>query len=94
VDAFEWNETKAASNVRKHGISFNEAMTVFEDRMQLTIDDPDHSMQEERYLTMGLSSSQRLLVVSHTDRGGVIRIISARKANKRERKDYEDGGFP
>jgi uncharacterized DUF497 family protein len=94
MDAFEWEEAKAASNFRKHGISFNEAMTVFEDRLQLTIDDPDHSIQEDRYLTMGLSSSRRLLVVSHTDYGGVVRIISARKANRRERKDYEDGGFP
>jgi uncharacterized protein len=91
---FEWDEQKAESNRRKHGVSFAEAVTVFADTLSLTGYDPDHSDDEDRYLTMGMSVDARLLIVSHTDRGDVVRIISAREANNRERKDYEDGNFP
>jgi uncharacterized protein len=91
---FEWDEAKAAANEQKHGIDFTEAMTVFADPLSLTGYDPDHSESEDRYLTMGFSSEGNLLIVSHTDRGDVLRIISARIANRRERKDYEDGNFP
>ncbi len=91
---FEWDETKAESNERKHGVNFREAMTVFADPLSITGDDPGHNDDEDRFLTMGMSVSGRLLVLSHTDRGDVVRIISARKATRRERKDYEDGNFP
>jgi len=91
---FEWDETKASANERKHGVDFAEAMTVFADPLSLTGYDPDHSDHEDRYLTMGYAADGRLLIVSHTDRGDVIRIISAREANRGERKDYEDGNFP
>ncbi len=90
----EWDEDKAASNERKHGVSFTEAQTVFGDPLSLTGYDPDHSEEEDRYITMGTSVENRLLVVSHTDRGDKIRIISAREATRKERRDYEDGGFP
>ncbi len=91
---FEWDDAKAESNERKHGVSFAEAMTVFADPLSLTGYDPDHSDEEDRYITMGTSATGRLLVVSHTDRGDNVRIISAREASRRERRDYEDGSFP
>lgn len=91
---FEWDEPKAELNERKHGVSFVEAMTVFADPLSLTGYDPDHSDDEDRYITMGMSALGRFLVVSHTDRGGKVRIISARQASRRERRDYEDGDFP
>lgn len=91
---FEWDEAKAASNESKHGVSFVEAMTVFADSLSLTGYDPAHSVDEDRFLTMGTSAAGRLLVISHVDRGDAVRIISARPATRRERKDYEDGGFP
>ena len=91
---FEWDEQKAEANRRKHGVALAEAVTVFADTLSLTGYDPDHSDEEDRFLTMGLSVNGRLLIVSHTDRGDAIRIISAREANNRERKDYEDGNFP
>jgi hypothetical protein len=91
---FEWDDDKAAVNERKHGVAFAEAMTVFADPLALTGYDPDHSDGEDRYLTMGRSADDRLLVVSHTDRGENIRIISARLASRAERRDYEDGNFP
>lgn len=91
---FEWDEDKAESNERKHGVSFAEAMTVFADPLSLTGYDPDHSGDEDRYITMGMSTTGRFLVVSHTDRGDKMRIISAREASRRERRDYEDGSFP
>ena len=91
---FEWDEAKATANEQKHGVDFTEAMTVFADPLSLTGYDPDHSEEEDRYLTMGLSAEGRLLIVSHTDRGDIVRIISAREADRRERKDYEDGNFP
>lgn len=91
---FEWDDRKEERNLRKHGVSFYEASTVFDDPLAVTGYDPDHSTAEDRYLTMGVSTDNRLLIVSHADRGDVIRIISARDATRRERKDYEDGNFP
>ena len=91
---FEWDEAKSEANERNHGISFTEAMTVFADPLSLTAYDPDHSEFEDRYITMGLSAADRLLLVAHTDRGEITRIINAREATRRERKDYEDGNFP
>ena len=91
---FEWDGDKAAANERKHGVAFTEAMTVFADTLALTGYDPDHSDDEDRYLTMGQSADGRLLVVSHTDRDENIRIISARVASRAERRDYENGNFP
>ena len=88
---FEWNPDKAASNAAKHGVSFEEAATVFGDPLSLTVYDPDHSQDEDRYITMGSSVDNRLLLVSHTDREDRIRIISARLATRRERKAYENG---
>jgi uncharacterized DUF497 family protein len=87
----EWDPRKARQNLRKHSIDFNEASTVFADTLSITILDPDHSEDEERWLTMGLSIRQRLLVVVHTDEGEAIRIISARPANRLERRKYEEG---
>jgi hypothetical protein len=86
---FEWDETKARTNLKKHGVSFAEATTVFGDSFAVTIDDPLHSIDEERFVTIGYSEAQRLLVVVHTDRGDNIRIISARTATRRERQTYE-----
>lgn len=91
---FEWDDDKDESNERKHGVPFVEAMSVFADPLSLTGYDPDHSDDEDRYITMGTSAAGRFLVVSHTDRGEKIRIISAREASRRERRDYEDGNFP
>jgi uncharacterized protein len=87
---FEWNPEKATLNVRKHGVSFDEAATVFGDPLSLTYHDPDHSWEEERYVTVGTSQSGRLLIVAHTDRGENVRIISARTATRREQKKYEE----
>jgi len=88
---FEWDEGKAAANVKKHGVSFHEAGTVFGDPTAITFHDPEHSATEHRFLTFGLSQSNRLLVVAHTDRGGKVRIFSARVVTKRERRVYEEG---
>ena len=88
---FEWDPRRAAANLRKHGISFEEATTALRDDLALTGRDPDHSTGEARYITFGVSSQGRLLVVSHTERGGLIRIISARTATKSQRKIYEEG---
>ena len=87
---FEWDPRKAATNLRKHGVSFREAGTDLGDELAITIPDPDHSDQEERYITIGWSNLHRLLMVAHTDRDGKIRIISARELTKTERKDYEE----
>jgi uncharacterized DUF497 family protein len=87
---FEWDADKSKSNQSKHGVSFDEAMTVFSDPLASTIYDPDHSDDEDRYISLGLSGEARLLVVSFTDRDDRIRIISARVANRRERKQYEE----
>ena len=91
---FEWEDAKADANQAKHSIIFTEAMTVFADPLALTGFDPDHSLDEDLFITMGESLDGKLLIVSHTDRDDRIRIISAREANRKERKDYEDGNFP
>ena len=88
---FEWHPDKAAANTAKHGVSFEEASTVFSDSMFITFLDEEHSGDEERFITIGLSERNRLLVVAHTDRAGSIRIISARKATNHERAFYEEG---
>jgi uncharacterized DUF497 family protein len=87
---FEWDPEKNEQNVRRHGVSFSEGATVFGDPLSLTIEDPDHSLDEERFVTMGLSYQGRLLVISHTERQGWIRIISARPATAHERRSYEE----
>ena len=86
---FEWDETKAQANRAKHGVSFEEAASVFGDPLALTFPDPDHSVGEKRWLTFGVSQAGRLLLVTHTERGRAIRIISARKATRYERGIYE-----
>src|SRR5947209_3171370 len=91
---FEWDDEKAEANEHKHGVSFLEAETVFGDTLALTGYDPEHSDVEDRFITMGTSVEGRLLIVSHTDRGDKIRIISARQARRKERRDYKDGNFP
>jgi len=86
---FEWDADKAASNLKKHGVSFEEATTTFFDVLSVTIDDPLHSSGEQRAVLIGQSGSGRLLVVVHMDRGSQIRIISARAATRKERRYYE-----
>jgi uncharacterized protein len=88
---FEWDKRKAVSNIKKHGVPFEESSTVFGDPLSLTIQDPIHSNKEERYVTIGLSAKFRIIVVIHTDRGDNIRIISARLATKGEKNNYEKG---
>jgi hypothetical protein len=88
---FEWDPQKAADNLAKHGVAFEEVATVFRDALSQTGQDPDHSFDEERFVTFGLSTSGRLLAVAHTERGDTIRIISARAATARERTLYEEG---
>lgn len=88
---FEWDQKKAASNVRKHGVPFHEAATVFGDPLAITFDDPDHSENEQRHLTFGLSVKGRLIVVCHTERGNRTRIINARPMSREERGIYEEG---
>ena len=87
--SFEWDPQKARSNEQKHGVSFNEASFVFRDIFSLTIRDPLHSDQEERFIIIGLSHKKRIITVVHTERKDNIRIISARKATKKERLFYE-----
>ena len=87
---FEWDEPKARTNLAKHGVSFEEASTVFADLLSITIDDPEHSEAEDRFIILGHSHRQRLLVVVHNERGDRIRLISARRANRNERKQYEE----
>ena len=87
---FEWDTAKAKANVRKHGVTFDEAGSAFLDQLALSGSDPDHSIGEPRYITFGMSSLGRLLAVFHTHRPGVIRIISARRATRAERKLYEE----
>jgi uncharacterized protein len=88
---FGWDPRKAAANRRKHRVSFEEASTAFADRLSVTIADPDHSRNEDRFVLIGLSEVDRLLVVSHVERGDEIRLISARLASRRERRVYEEG---
>jgi uncharacterized DUF497 family protein len=87
---FEWDDRKARVNLVKHAVSFKTAATVFGDPSSLTIADPDHSITERRFITMGRAFNSKLLVVVHTNRGDNIRIISARRANRREQKFYEE----
>jgi len=87
---FEWNLSKAAENLRKHRVSFNEAATVFGDSLSTTVYDPDHSTDEHRYITVGLSNRGRLLMVAHTESGDRIRIVSARTLTRCERRAYEE----
>jgi len=86
---FSWDRRKAATNLKKHDVSFNEASTVFGDSLSATIPDPDHSVGEHRFITLGVSSAGRLLVVCHTEGAGSIRIISARRATRHEKDRYE-----
>lgn len=86
---FEWDPEKADINQRKHGVSFEEASSVFYDPLSSTIDDPLHSNEEDRFIIIGMSNQMRLLIVVHLDRGDNIRIISARLANRHERRQYE-----
>jgi uncharacterized protein len=87
---FVWDPAKAVANIRRHGVSFPEASTAFADPNSLTVPDPDHSATEERWILLGLSTRSRLLIVAHTERGDVIRLISARKATRKERTVYEE----
>ena len=87
---FEWDRAKAARNLTKHGVDFSEAASVFGDALSRTFADPDHSDNEERFITIGLSNRGRILIIAHTDRDARTRIISARAATRRERKTYED----
>jgi hypothetical protein len=86
---WQWDTNKANSNIQKHGVSFEEAVTVFGDPLAVTVDDPDHSIGEARFVTIGFSNLQRLLVVCHTEREQAVRLISARLATRRERRTYE-----
>ncbi len=88
---FKWNPEKEQANIEKHGVDFAEAATVFGDPLELTIADPDHSVGEFRFLSMGRSSRNRVLVVSYTERHERIRIVSARIASPKERRQYESG---
>ncbi len=86
---FEWDGSKATSNLKKHRVSFDEAVTVFYDPLAATFGDPDHSQDESRFVTVGYSARGRLLVVCHSERGGAVRVITARRATSRERKRHE-----
>lgn len=90
---FEWDKQKADANLRKHGVSFEEGETVFEDLFSIELFDPDHSDEEKRFLIVGESSEQQLLIISYTERGDRVRIISARLVTATERRDYEYGRF-
>jgi uncharacterized DUF497 family protein len=88
---FEWDPKKATANVKKHGVTFQEAATIFGDPLAITFDDPDHSLSQNRYITFGLSLQKRLIVVSHTESGDRTRIINARLMDRKERRIYEEG---
>ena len=88
---FEWNKSKAASNLSKHRVTFEEAKTVFDDPLYVDFYDPDHSKDEERYLIVGESNRGRLLIVSYTEKGNSVRLISAREVTRTEREAYEEG---
>ena len=90
---FDWDPRKAVANVAKHGVSFAEAATVFEDPLGRIVDDPRHSVGENRYVLLGVSYRQTLLAVMFTEHGETIRIISAREATRQERRDYEERRF-
>lgn len=91
---FEWDMEKAAANLAKHGVSFLEAMTIFGDPLEVMIADPNHAEDEFRFVSLGLSSANRLLVVAYTERHGRTRVISARGATPSERRQYESGTLP
>ena len=88
---FEWDEAKAAANLAKHGISFEEAKSVFDDRLYVDFYDPKHSLNEHRYIIIGQSNQRRVLIVSYTERNDAIRLINARELTRGERRDYEKG---
>ena len=88
-----WSEKKNRQNIRKHKVDFNEAKTIFDDPLQISMNDPDHSFDERRYITIGISEQNRLLIIAHTFGDDKIRIITARKPTRRERKNYEEGAF-
>jgi len=88
---FEWDEVKAGQNLRKHGVAFDEGKTIFNDPFLLTFPDVDSSEREERYVNIGSSAKDRVLVLIHTERQGKVRIISCRKATASERRHYEEG---
>jgi uncharacterized DUF497 family protein len=87
---FEWDEQKAGRNLIKHGVSFEEGVTVFGDPLSNTFPDPDHSLDERRFVIIGMSESGKILVVAHTDDEQIVRIISAREATYGEKKSYEE----
>lgn len=89
--SFEWDERKAASNLRKHRVSFEEARTIFSDPLLWTFPDEEHSAAEERYVSIGVSAAGKILVAVHTDRAGAVRLISSRRATAAERRFYEKG---
>ena len=88
---FDWDPTKAASNLKDHQVAFEEASTVFSDPLAMLMDDPDHSEDEERYLLLGMSLRRRVLVVSFVERPPLTRLISVREATRHERRQYEEG---
>jgi len=88
---FDWDSTKAATNLSKHGVSFDEAKTVFDDQLYVDFYDPDHSDGEQRYIIIGQSQQGRLLMVSYTESNDTIRIISSREVTRTEREAYEEG---
>src|SRR5690349_1345743 len=88
---YEWDQEKAASNLKKHEVSFEEAATVFDDPLYIDFYDPDHSIEEHRYLIMGQSTAGRLLIVSYTEKDDVVRLINAREVTSAERRAYEEG---
>jgi len=88
---FEWDENKAAANLSKHGVSFEETKTVFDDPLYIDFYDPDHSSEEHRYIIIGESQQNRLLIVSYTERSDSVRLISSREVTPAERKVYEEG---
>ncbi|MFN8493643.1 MAG: BrnT family toxin [Caldilineaceae bacterium] len=90
---FAWDPQKALKNLRKHGVSFNEAATVFDDPLSITVADPEHSEDEDRYIIVGMSKRGRVIIVSHAERGDRIRIISARELDREEREAYETGNY-
>lgn len=88
---FDWDEDKAEANLKKHGVSFSEGGTIFSDPLAITYNDPDHSFDEERFLSIGFSDKDQLLIVSHVERAGKTRLISVRRATRPERRLYENG---
>jgi hypothetical protein len=91
---FKWDQQKAATNLKKHRIDFHEAVTVLEDALSTTFPDPDHSKPgDQRFLSIGISDRQRILVIAHSEEGETVRIISARRATRRERRFYEEAEF-